>query len=121
LGLWLALDGVWARVFAAYLFPANALSLWKGILAGFGLGPQQMAWPLVVLGASWAGALIGLSLGRRWARTACTILAAAAVPLLGLPTLLAGWALAGLGTLDRRGATGPERSTRGLAARRLRR
>ena len=55
-----------------------------------------MGWPLVVLGSSWSGALIGLSMGRRWGYRACWILAGLAFPLAGAPSLLAAGVMAGL-------------------------
>ena len=89
LGLWLTSDGLWARLFGVYLFPAGWHSLWKAWPAVGASDPNDVGWLLVVLGASWAGALIGLGMGRRWAFRAALALSLAALPTLGLGSALA--------------------------------
>jgi hypothetical protein len=93
LGLWLTSDGLWARLFGVYLFPAGWHSLWKAWPVVGAADPHDVGWLLIVLGASWAGALIGLGMGRRWAFRAAVVLSTAALPTLGLGTILAAVAL----------------------------
>lgn len=89
LGLWLTSDGLWARLFGVYLFPTGWHSLWKAWPAVGAADAHDVGWLLFVLGASWAGALIGLGTGRRWAFRAALVLSLAALPTLGLGTVLA--------------------------------
>ncbi|MEX0788386.1 MAG: hypothetical protein WD040_06260 [Anaerolineales bacterium] len=87
--MWLTSDGLWARLFGGYLFPAGWHSIWKAWPAVVAADPHDVGWPLIVLGASWSGALIGMGMGRRWAFRAALVLSLAALPLLGLSTVLA--------------------------------
>lgn len=96
LGLWFTSDGLWARLFGVYLFPTGWHSLWKAWPAVRAADPHDVGWVLFVLGASWAGALIGLGMGRRWAFRAALALSLAALPTLGLGTVLAAVVLAGI-------------------------
>lgn len=82
----MTVDGVWGRLFGAYLFPTGWHSIWKA-LPGAG-DAYAWGWPLVAVGAGWSGALFGLTLGRRWAHAAAGVLALAALPWLGLSTAL---------------------------------
>lgn len=86
LAIWMTLDGIWARLFGAYFFPAGWHSIWK-TLPWAGDAPA-IGWPLVAAGTGWSGALMGLTLGRRWAQAAAGTLALAALPWLGASTVL---------------------------------
>lgn len=86
LASWMTLDGVWGRLFGAYLFPSGWHSFWKSF--PWASDAHALGWPLVAIGAGWPGALLGLSLGRRWARTAAAVLASAALAWLGVSTVL---------------------------------
>jgi len=92
LALWMTLDGVWGRLFGAYLFPSGWHSIWKSLL--WASDARALGWPLVAIGAGWSGALLGLSLGRRWAHAAAGVLALAALGWLGVSTLLGAAVLA---------------------------
>ncbi len=72
LGLWISWDGLYARMFNHYAFP-NAL--WLRLLDHWGIEPLELAWPLIVVGTSWFGALAGLWLRQAWSPRAVIILA----------------------------------------------
>ncbi|MGD8552241.1 MAG: hypothetical protein PVG02_01155, partial [Anaerolineales bacterium] len=43
-------------------------------------GLEALAWPLVVFGTSWGGALVGFWIGEKWSLPAMTLLATLALP-----------------------------------------
>jgi hypothetical protein len=63
LGWLMALDGLYQRVWAA---TAPWSGPWTAWLSGWGLGPLDLGWPLIVAGLSLIGASFGLYLRRSW-------------------------------------------------------
>ena len=96
LGLWMALDGLSARVLGVYLPELGGGAALAPALAGLGLDPLGLAWPLIVVGLGWWGGLAGLGLSLPWGRK--TVLAVGLLSLLylGPGTVLGALALAGL-------------------------
>lgn len=85
LGTWLVFAGLELRILGSYLpwhqqipliaYPEHLLGIEQ-------LGPadlQSLAWPMVVLGSSWGGALFGFRIGERWSVPAMIVLAAIAL------------------------------------------
>ena len=85
LGLGMTLDGLWARVFGIYLFPD---ALWLRICSGSKFECLGFAWPWIVVGTSWFGALAGLWIGASWGVRAARILALISFFYLWYGTLL---------------------------------
>jgi hypothetical protein len=48
-----------------------------------------LAWPMVVFGASWGGALVGFWIGETWSRPAMMLLSVLALPFPYPGTILA--------------------------------
>ena len=91
LGLWLALGGLELRIFGSYLlwhqqitpiaYPEHLFGVSAVTLGGL----DALAWPMVVFGTSWGGALVGFWIGERWSLPAMIILStlALAFPFVG--------------------------------------
>ncbi|MGD2057476.1 MAG: hypothetical protein PVF85_08065 [Anaerolineales bacterium] len=91
LGLWLALGGLELRIFGSYLqwhqqispiaYPEHIFRISAATLGGL----DALAWPMVVFGTSWGGALVGFWIGERWSIPAMIILStlALAFPFVG--------------------------------------
>lgn len=96
LGLWMALDGLSARVLGAYLPEPGGGAALARAFEGLGIDAGALAWPLIVVGLGWWGGLAGLRLSLPWGRK--TVIAAGLLSLLyiGPGTVLGGLALAGL-------------------------
>jgi len=96
LGAWLSFSGLQLRILGGLLplpvwlmplganphapLPEFAPASWKDLTA--------LAWPMVVLGTSWAGALSGIWLGQRWGHRAAVLLAALCLPFFYLGSFL---------------------------------
>jgi hypothetical protein len=63
-------EGLYLRLFG---FPRDADALWLQAAMKLGVDANGLAWPMVVLGISWIGALIGLWLSLPWGRRAALI------------------------------------------------
>lgn len=86
LALWMTWDALFGRLFNQFAFP-NAL--WIRILDAQGIDALDLAWPILVVGTSWLGALAGLWLKQSWSVRALMILAALSLFYLWGGTLLA--------------------------------
>ncbi len=94
LGLWLSLGGLELRILGSYLgwhqqiallsYPEHLLRI-DGIAVG---GMVALAWPMVVFGSSWGGALIGFWIGERWSVPAMLLLSILALPFTYAGTIL---------------------------------
>jgi hypothetical protein len=66
LGVWMIADGLHVRLFGDYLPLGGAVGPWALLPRRLGLTPDRQAWPLLVVGMTWFGALGGIWLGHRW-------------------------------------------------------
>jgi hypothetical protein len=94
LGTAMALEGLYARLFGSFFLLAGFLGLWGRVstelqLGGIELTAQGLAWPLVVVGTMWSGALLALWLRLGWGYRACVILGIASLGYIGVGSLLA--------------------------------
>jgi hypothetical protein len=86
LGTWLVIGGMELRLFASYSnwhqqFHAISYPQQLFRITSLDLGSvTNLAWPMVVFGTSWGGALIGFWIGERWSVPAMILLAALAIP-----------------------------------------
>jgi hypothetical protein len=94
LGCWLVLGGLELRIIGTYLdwhqqFPAIAYPEYLLRVKSLKFGNlTTLAWPMVVFGSSWGGALIGFWIGERWSVPAMILLAVLAIPFPFPGTLL---------------------------------
>jgi hypothetical protein len=79
-------EGLYLRLF---LTPRNPGATWVTLPTLFGLHPHQVAWPLIVIGTAWFGALSGMWLDLRWGWKVCLVLASLCLFFLGGGTFLA--------------------------------
>lgn len=89
LGAWMALDGLHARLFGDFIRLEGRLGPWVAWPRALGLDPLALAWPLLVVGTGWFGAVCGLWIGLSWARPAAFVLAGLSLLYLGPGTVLA--------------------------------
>jgi hypothetical protein len=94
LGTLLALDGLHARFFGVLLALPGFTGAWSGINAGLHIGAIEvhaadLAWPMVVVGTMWSGALLALWLRLSWGYRACVVLGIMSLGYVGLGSLLA--------------------------------
>jgi hypothetical protein len=94
LGFWLMLGGLELRLLNGYIgwhqqiTPLAYPEYLFGVPA-FDLGGlEALAWPLVVFGTSWGGALVGFWIGEKWSLPAMTLLATLALPFPYIGTVL---------------------------------
>jgi hypothetical protein len=79
-------EGFFIRIFNEFQAPT---ALWiEGVLK-LGLDPGGFAWPWIVLGISWIGALAGIWLGLSWGRGAVTVCGIFSLFYVGVGTILA--------------------------------
>lgn len=106
----MALDGLHARLFGDYIRLRGEIGWWVALPRAVGLDPLALAWPLIVLGTAWFGALSGLWLGLGWGFRGVAGLAVVSLLYLGPGTALALIILACLwaGRLDRWRPAPPE-------------
>lgn len=94
LGCWLVLGGLELRIIGTYLdwhqqFPAIAYPEHLLHIKSLDFGDlTALAWPMVVFGSSWGGALIGFWIGERWSVPAMILLSVLAIPFPFPGTLL---------------------------------
>jgi len=96
LGAWLSFSGLQLRILGGLLplpvwltpLGANPHALLPGFVPANWKDLTALAWPMVVLGTSWAGALSGIWLGQRWGHRAAVLLAALCLPFFYLGSLL---------------------------------
>ncbi len=95
LGFWLMVGGLELRILSSYLdwhqqiIPIAYPDHFFGLRS---LGPENldaMAWPMVVFGTSWGGALVGFWIGETWSPTAMTLLCVLALAFPYPGTILA--------------------------------
>jgi hypothetical protein len=94
LGIWLMIGGLELRILNSYVgwhqqipvlaFPENLFRIANLDLGGL----DALAWPLVVFGTSWGGALVGFWIGEKWSIPAMILLATLALPFAYLGTVL---------------------------------
>ncbi|NIS80412.1 MAG: hypothetical protein GTO14_09450 [Anaerolineales bacterium] len=96
LAIWSTVNGVYILWFGGYL-PSLPILLWyqapdAHTSSSFfiQIQPERVAWPLLVLGLTWPGALISMWMGLRWGSRLVTVLLVLSIPVLGLGTLMAG-------------------------------
>lgn len=82
----MALDGLSMRLFGVYAFP-NAY--WIHLLMAKGIESLNLAWPLIVIGTTWIGALAGFLLQQSWGFRAMLTLALVSTLYLWWGTILA--------------------------------
>lgn len=89
LGGWMAIDGLYGRLFGSFLSLFGHPAWWLRIPEVLGADPASFAWPLVVVGTAWSGALSGMAMRLGWAYRVCWILAVLSLLYLGPGTVLA--------------------------------
>ena len=90
LAIMMTWEGLFLRIFGEFKDPA---ALWLQGVTELGFNPQGLAWPWIVLGISWIGALAGLWLKLSWGKGAVVIFAILSLFYVGVGTLLAALAL----------------------------
>lgn len=94
MGVLMALDGLYARLFGSLLALPGLPGAWSGINVGLQFGAlnltaADLAWPMVVVGTMWSGALVALWLKLRWGYRACVVLGILSLGYAGVGLLLA--------------------------------
>jgi len=95
LGAWMAADGLHVRLYGEFLRLFGS-DLPTSLAESAGLAPQAVAWPLLVIGLTWFGALSSLWLGHKWGVQATIVLAVLSLLYVGPGTILGLVVLAGL-------------------------
>jgi len=83
-------EGLIIRIFSEFKEPT---ALWLRGVTELGINPHALAWPWIVLGISWIGALAGLWLKLSWGKGAVAIFGILSLFYLGVGTILAAVAL----------------------------
>jgi hypothetical protein len=83
-------EGLFLRIFGEFKQPA---ALWLQGVSELGINPHGFAWPWIVLGISWIGALAGLWLRLAWGKGAVLLFAILSLFYVGIGTLFAASAL----------------------------
>jgi len=86
-------EGLFIRIFSDFKEPT---ALWLQGSTKLGINPMALAWPWIVLGISWIGALAGLWLKLAWGKGAVVIFGILSLLYLGIGTILAAVTLIGL-------------------------
>jgi hypothetical protein len=94
LGWAMTLDGLYQRLWDAYLPWWPELWPWTSAAHGLGLGPLDTGWPLICVGCGLLGASFGLYNQRQWAYWLALLSAVLALAYAVPGALLAGLALA---------------------------
>lgn len=100
MGLWLAVGGLWLRLFGIPLAGEGLLGVWRWLPSELGLPIAGFGWPMIVVGTAWFGVLAGLWMRLGWSKRAALVLALASILHLGIGTLIGAISLACLS--DRR-------------------
>ncbi len=74
-GAWMTWQGLVARLSGSVPFLMGAPELWATLAASSGLALTPFDWPLVIIGASWWGATLGLWTGNKWGWPVTLVLA----------------------------------------------
>lgn len=89
LGIGLSLTGLHVRLFGSL----PTVPAWFGPLdaipRALGLAPAGLAWPILVVGLTWFGAVTGLWLRLPWGKSVTLLLSATSALALGAGTVLA--------------------------------
>ncbi|MGA2821101.1 MAG: hypothetical protein ABSF61_10660 [Anaerolineales bacterium] len=94
LGAWLALEGLYARLFGHMPELSTHFELWASLLIRWQLNPANLGWPLVVVGTTWWGSLAGVWIRHRWGWPFAMVLGLVSLIFLGPSTLIAACLLA---------------------------
>jgi len=89
LGLGLSLTGLHIRLFGSLPALPAWLGPWDVIPKALGITPGVLAWPVLVVGLTWFGAVAGLWLRLPWGRATTLLLSAVSALALGAGTVLA--------------------------------
>lgn len=85
LGMWMTVEGMHGRILGVY---PSIDRLWLRVPDILGINPLYLAWPLVVLGTAWFGALCGLWIKSSWGHKAVLIVGLLSLFYLGPGTIL---------------------------------
>ncbi len=96
LGAALAWTGLMLRLFPGWPSPVGPWGLWSGAGAALWADAQPLAWPMIAVGCAWLGVVLGLWMRLGWVRRVGIVLSALCVLALGLASVLALPAVAGL-------------------------
>lgn len=94
LGAWLALEGLYVRLFGQLPALSTHVELWASLLIRWKIDPASLGWPLVVVGTTWWGSLAGVWIRHRWGWIFAMVLGAISLIFLGPSTLIAACLLA---------------------------
>jgi hypothetical protein len=89
LGVWLALGGLWLRLFGEPLASEGFFGIWRSLPEFLGVPATAFGWPMIVVGTGWLGALTGLWMRLGWSRRVAWALALASLFHLGAGTVVA--------------------------------
>lgn len=89
LGVWLALGGLWLRLFGEPLASEGLFGIWRSLPEFLGVAPSAFGWPMIVVGTAWLGALTGLWMRLGWSKRVAWALALASLLHLGAGTVVA--------------------------------
>jgi hypothetical protein len=89
LGVWLALGGLWLRLFGEPLASAGFFGIWRTLPEFLGAPASALGWPMIVVGTAWLGALTGLWMRLGWSKRVAWALALASLFHLGAGTFVA--------------------------------
>jgi hypothetical protein len=88
LGGWMTADGLFGRLFGTFLPLLGGPGWWQLLPRALGVEPLVLAWPLIVVGTVWLGALTGLWSGLGWSYRAALCLGIVSLLYLGPGTAL---------------------------------
>ncbi|MGA2111480.1 MAG: hypothetical protein ABSG98_04940 [Anaerolineales bacterium] len=94
LGVWLVVEGLYARLFGQLPEVSTHFELWASLLIRWKIDPARLGWPLVVVGTTWWGSLAGVWIRHRWGWPFAMILGLISLFFLGPSTLIAACLLA---------------------------
>lgn len=88
LGGWMAIDGLHARLFGQYMTLFGRQAPWLIIPQMIGVDPLELAWPLLVVGTIWIGALCAALVRLSWSQGVSRIVGVLSLAYLGPGTAL---------------------------------
>jgi hypothetical protein len=89
LGIWLALDGLWLRLFGVGIVEEGIAAWWQWLPATLGIAAAEWGWPMIVVGTAWFSVIFGLWMRLGWSKRAAIALALASLLHLGIGTVIA--------------------------------